>query len=102
MDYTRGSNGTRNAFQDNLAACENAKFGLAYSSGCAATMTICNLLTSGDHIISIDDVYGGTHRYFKKVASNYDIETTFHPMEDLKDLKKQITEKTKVHLHLTS
>jgi cystathionine gamma-lyase len=96
MDYIRASNGTRNAFELNLAACENAKYGLAFSSGCAATTTIVNMMTTGDHIVSIDDVYGGTHRMFSKIATNFGIDTTFHAMEDMKSLEKAITKKTKI------
>jgi cystathionine gamma-lyase len=51
-----------------VAACENAKYGLAFASGLAASTTITNMLKSGDHIVSSDDVYGGTNRYFNRVA----------------------------------
>ena len=48
---------------------EHGKYGLAFGSGSATTATITHLLKSGDHVISIDDVYGGTNRYFNKVAT---------------------------------
>jgi len=52
-----------------VAACEKAKYGLAFASGSATTVTITNLLKTGDHVIVIDDVYGGTNRFFNRVAA---------------------------------
>jgi len=67
-EYSRSGNPTRTAFEALVAACENGKYGLAFASGLAATTTITNMFKSGDHIISSDDVYGGTNRYFNRVA----------------------------------
>lgn len=67
-EYSRCGNPTRHAFEQQVAALENAKHGIAFASGCACTATIVNMLKSGDHIISCDDVYGGTNRYFNKIA----------------------------------
>jgi cystathionine gamma-lyase len=69
FEYSRTGNPTRQAFEANIAALEKGKYGLAFASGSAATVTIINMLNSGDHVISIDDVYGGTNRYFQKVAT---------------------------------
>lgn len=68
-EYSRTGNPTRTAFEECLAACENAKYALAFASGSATTATIINMLNAGDHVISVDDVYGGTNRYFNKVAT---------------------------------
>jgi cystathionine gamma-lyase len=68
-EYARTSNPTRRAFEENIASLENAKYALAFASGSAATVTITHLLNSGDHVISVDDVYGGTQRYFRRVAT---------------------------------
>ena len=57
----------RGAFERAIASVENAKYGVAFASGLAATAAIMATLNSGDHIICIDDVYGGTQRYFRKV-----------------------------------
>lgn len=52
-----------------MAAAENGKHGLAFSSGLAATNTMLHMLKSGDHVVCIDDVYGGTQRYFRRIAT---------------------------------
>ncbi len=69
FEYSRSGNPTRGAFEQCVAACENAQFGLAFASGLAATSAIIHLLKSGDHIVSVDDVYGGTQRYFRRIAT---------------------------------
>jgi cystathionine gamma-lyase len=68
-EYSRTGNPTRAAFEANIAGIENARYGLAFASGSAATVTIINMLSSGDHVITVDDVYGGTNRYFNRVAT---------------------------------
>lgn len=73
-DYSRGANPTRTALQKNIASLENAKHGLAFSSGVAATGAVIHLLKSGDHIILCDDVYGGTNRLFNRVFGQFGIE----------------------------
>jgi len=67
-EYSRTGNPTRAAFEQCIAALENGRYGLAFASGSATTATIVHLLQAGDHVISIDDVYGGTNRYFSRVA----------------------------------
>lgn len=67
-EYSRTGNPTRTAYEKCIAALEKAKYGLAFASGSSVTATIINMLKSGDHVISVDDVYGGTNRYFRKVA----------------------------------
>src|SRR6202789_4354779 len=69
-EYSRTKNPTRLALENNLAALEGGKFGLAFASGCAATTTIAHLLKAGDHLVCSDDVYGGTFRLFDKVIKN--------------------------------
>lgn len=68
-EYSRTGNPTRHAFESCVAACEGGKYGLAFSSGSAVTATLMHLLNAGDHIIASDDLYGGTNRYFRRVAS---------------------------------
>eukprot|EP00500_Bicosoecida_sp_ms1_P009265 CAMPEP_0203826034 /NCGR_PEP_ID=MMETSP0115-20131106/55713_1 /ASSEMBLY_ACC=CAM_ASM_000227 /TAXON_ID=33651 /ORGANISM="Bicosoecid sp, Strain ms1" /LENGTH=415 /DNA_ID=CAMNT_0050735077 /DNA_START=56 /DNA_END=1299 /DNA_ORIENTATION=- len=67
-EYQRTGNPTRGAFEQALAAAEGAKWCVAFSSGMAATSAIMHTLDKGDHIVSIDDVYGGTQRYFRRVV----------------------------------
>lgn len=57
-EYSRTGNPTRTAFEQNIAALEEGKYGLAFASGSAATVTIINTLPAGSHVITIDDVYG--------------------------------------------
>ena len=73
-DYSRSGNPTRQALEDNIAALENGKYGLAFASGLAAIDAIVRLLNPGDHVIVGNDVYGGTFRLFDKVYSRYGIE----------------------------
>ena len=76
-DYSRADNPTRTAYQACLAALENAKHALAFSSGLATTDAILHTLKSGDHVVCCDDVYGGTFRLFDKVFKNMGLEFSF-------------------------
>ncbi|KAF1808489.1 cystathionine gamma-lyase-like protein, partial [Eremomyces bilateralis CBS 781.70] len=78
-EYTRSSNPNRDNFEKALAALESARYALAFSSGSATTATILQSLASGSHVISVSDVYGGTHRYFTKVAKAHGVSVTFSP-----------------------
>ncbi|KAJ5936385.1 cystathionine gamma-lyase cys3 [Penicillium verhagenii] len=78
-EYTRSSNPNRDNFEAAIAAVEHAKYALAFSSGSATTAVILQSLAAGSHIVSVSDVYGGTHRYFTKVASAHGVEVTFSP-----------------------
>lgn len=75
--YSRTGNPTRDALEKNLAALEGGRFGLAFSSGMAATSTVLLLLKKGDHVIAGDDVYGGTYRLFEDVLRNYGLQFTY-------------------------
>ncbi|RAH46971.1 cystathionine gamma-lyase CYS3 [Aspergillus brunneoviolaceus CBS 621.78] len=78
-EYTRSSNPNRDNFEEAIAAVEHGKYALAFSSGSATTAVILQSLAAGSHIVSVSDVYGGTHRYFTKVASAHGVEVTFTP-----------------------
>lgn len=78
-EYTRSSNPNRDNFEQAVAALEHAKFALAFSSGSATTATILQSLAQGSHVVSVSDVYGGTHRYFTKVAKAHGVQVTFSP-----------------------
>jgi cystathionine gamma-lyase len=67
FDYTRCGNPTVLSLQRNLASMEHAKFAFALNTGMSATISIISLLKQGDHLLCIDDVYGGTQRYIRKV-----------------------------------
>ncbi|KGE15900.1 cystathionine gamma-synthase [Sphingobacterium deserti] len=95
-EYSRGTNPTRKALEDCLAALENGKFGLAFSSGMAATDTVLRLLQPGDEVITGDDLYGGSYRIFTKVYEQYGIKFVFIDTSDLKALEDAVTDKTKL------
>src|SRR5262249_23738263 len=81
-DYSRAGNPTRTALEGCLAAPEGAKHGVAFASGCSATMAILLTLKAGDHVLCGDDVYGGTFRIFDKVMKQFGLEATFLDMRD--------------------
>jgi cystathionine beta-lyase len=95
-EYARTQNPTRNALQNNLAALENGKFGLCFSSGMGATDAVAKLLKPGDEVISTNDLYGGTYRIFTKIFANYGIKFHFIGMENVNDIEKYINPKTKM------
>jgi cystathionine gamma-lyase len=84
FEYSRSGNPNRNALEETLASIETGgAFGLAFSSGSATTATVLQSLGPDSHIISVNDVYGGTFRYMSKVASvNQGLDTTFVDLEN--------------------
>ena len=94
-EYSRSGNPTRNALEKNLAALESGKYAFAYSSGLAAITNVLMLLKSGDHILSIDDVYGGTRRLFQQVFEQFGIHFTFANFIDGKAAKNYLQDNTK-------
>lgn len=77
-EYSRTNNPTRACFERAIAAAEGGRHGLAFASGLAATTTVLHLVKSGEHVVCIDDVYGGTQRYFRRIAGpNYGIGFSF-------------------------
>ncbi|CAF3376849.1 unnamed protein product [Rotaria socialis] len=79
-EYSRCGNPTRQCLEECLASLEKAKYALTFSSGLGATTTFMFLLKSGDHIVSIDDVYGGTGRLFRRCMAPMGIESSFVDM----------------------
>jgi cystathionine beta-lyase/cystathionine gamma-synthase len=73
-EYSRSGNPTRQALEELIAAIEGGKYGLAFSSGLAATDTILRLLSPGDHVVVGNDVYGGTYRLFERVYARYGLQ----------------------------
>lgn len=94
-EYTRSSNPNRTNFEEVIAKLERARYALAYASGSAATANILQSLAAGSHVVSVSDVYGGTHRYFTKVASAHGVRVTFTPSIEL-DVESLITPETKL------
>jgi cystathionine gamma-lyase len=94
--YARGKNPTRVALEDCLAALENAKYGLCFSSGMGAADAIIKLLNPGDEVIATDDLYGGSYRMFTKVFAKYGILFKFVDMHDVDGLKAMISPATRM------
>ncbi len=95
-EYTRTSNPTRDALQTCVASLESASHGVAFASGMAATSTIMTMFEAGDHIISTDDVYGGTFRVFDKVFSKLGLKYTHVDTSDLDAVEAAIRPETKL------
>lgn len=75
--YARTGNPTRTALEENLAALEGARYGLAFASGMAAIHAVLSLLGHGDHVVCTQDLYGGAWRIFTKVFSRFGIDFSF-------------------------
>ena len=98
-EYSRSHNPTRKALEDCIAALENGSGGFAFASGMAATATILEMLDSGDHVIAMDDLYGGTYRLFENVRKrSAGLEFTFANLSDLNKLEASLQENTKMIL----
>ncbi|XP_066548107.1 cystathionine gamma-lyase isoform X2 [Amia ocellicauda] len=96
FEYSRSGNPTRNCLEKAVAALDGAKYSLAFASGLAATMTITNMLKAGDGLVCMNDVYGGTNRYFKRVATQQGLEVSFADCTKLEVLKAAIKPNTKL------
>jgi cystathionine beta-lyase/cystathionine gamma-synthase len=95
-EYARSQNPTRKALEDAFAVIENAKFGLAFSSGVAATDAVIKLLSPGDEVIAGNDMYGGTYRLFTKVFEKFGIKFHYVNMQDADSIRQYINDKTKL------
>lgn len=95
-EYSRGTNPTRKALEDCLAALENGQYGLAFSSGMAATDCVLRLLKPGDEVVTGDDLYGGSYRIFTKVYEAYGITFKFVNTSDVDAVRSAISDKTKL------
>lgn len=95
-EYARSQNPTRKALEDALAIIENGKFGLAFSSGVAATDAVLKLLAPGDEVVTGNDLYGGTYRLFTKVYEKFGIRFRYVDMTDNSAIEAAISDKTKL------
>ncbi len=95
-EYSRGTNPTRTALEDCIAALENGKFGLAFSSGMAATETALKLLKPGDEVITGNDLYGGSYRIFTKLFEPYGIKFHFIDFSNPETIREYLNEKTRM------
>ncbi len=94
--YARGKNPTRAALEKNIAALENGKHCLCFSSGMGATDAVIKLLRPGDEVITGDDLYGGTYRMFVRVFANYGIKFHFVNMHNPAEVEKLVNANTRL------
>jgi cystathionine beta-lyase/cystathionine gamma-synthase len=95
-EYARSQNPTRKALEIALASIENAQFALSFSSGVAASDAVIRLLLPGDEVIAANDMYGGTFRLFSKIFEKTGIHFHYVNMQDPKNIRSFINEKTKL------
>jgi cystathionine beta-lyase/cystathionine gamma-synthase len=95
-EYARSQNPTRKALEDAYAIIENAKFGLAFGSGVAATDAIIKLLQPGDEVVCAEDMYGGSYRIFTKVFARFGIIFTLVDTTNAANVQNAISDKTKM------
>lgn len=96
FEYSRTHNATRFALEANIAALEEGTYGLCFASGLAATTTLLETLSSGDHVIAGNDLYGGTYRLFQMVFSRLGVNFTFVSAHDLDAVRKALRPETKM------
>ncbi|HAT1595303.1 TPA: aminotransferase class I/II-fold pyridoxal phosphate-dependent enzyme [Legionella pneumophila] len=96
-EYSRTQNPTRKAYEDCIASLESGQKGFAFASGMAAINTVIDLLDSGDHVVAMDDLYGGTFRLFDKVKTRTsNLSFSFIDMSVPENIEAAITPKTKL------
>ncbi len=95
-DYSRTAHPTRRALEENLAALEGARFGLAFSSGMAAIHNVLSILRAGDHVVTTQDLYGGAWRIFTKFFAKFGIAFTFVDSSNLDAVEKAICPATRL------
>lgn len=94
--YARGANPTRKTLQASLAALENGKFALCFSSGMGATDAVIKLLNPGDEVITSNDLYGGSYRMFKRVYERFGIKFHFIDLTNTATIQAYLNSKTKL------
>lgn len=96
FEYGRSGNPTRDVLEKCLASLDNGKHGLTFSSGLGVTTTVITMLSSGDHIVAGDDLYGGTNRLLRNVAMKMNIEVDFVDCTDLAKVEAAVKPNTKL------
>src|ERR1700740_700827 len=94
--YARGKNPTRAVLEKNIAALEEGKHCLCFSSGMGATDAVIKLLRPGDEVITGDDLYGGSYRMFTKIFEPYGIKFHFIDLTDAGNISKYVNSNTKL------
>ncbi len=95
FDYSRSQNPTRKVLEEGIAQLEGGSLGLAFASGMAAVTALLMIYKTGDHLVVIEDCYGGTYRVINKVFSNFGLTVTFVNGSHLDEITAAITPATK-------
>ncbi|MBM3705549.1 MAG: cystathionine gamma-synthase, partial [Actinobacteria bacterium] len=95
-EYSRTGNPTRHSLESVIASLEGGKFGIAFASGVAATTAVFSLLKQGDHIVSADDIYGGTYRLLEKVFKKWGVSITYASVDHEDSFEKAICRNTRL------
>ena len=95
-EYARVTNPTRSALEANLASLEGAEHGIAFASGVAAIDAVLRRMRPGDHVVSTDDLYGGTYRLMRQVFEPYGIAFTFTDLTDPDAVADAMTDRTRL------
>src|SRR3954453_11783658 len=96
-DYSRTGNPTRSALEECLASLENGAYGLAFSSGLGATTTLMHLVSPGERVVSVNDVYGGVYRMFSQVYAPKGYEFTWLPAGEINEsLADALDDRTRI------
>ncbi len=96
FEYARSQNPTRKALEEAFAIIENGRYGLAFSSGVAATDAVIKLLSPGDEVIAANDMYGGTYRLFTHVFEKYGIKFHYVNMQESGNIEPLLNTSTKL------
>uniref|UniRef100_A0A673KGZ4 Cystathionine gamma-lyase n=1 Tax=Sinocyclocheilus rhinocerous TaxID=307959 RepID=A0A673KGZ4_9TELE len=96
FEYSRSGNPTRNCLERAVAALDGAQYCMALASGLAATLTITHLFKAGDGILCMNDVYGGTNRYFRKIAAEVGFDVSFADLSKIVEIKAALKPNTKM------
>src|SRR3977135_424031 len=96
FDYSRTANPTRAALEACLASLDNGRYGLAFASGMAAEDTVLHLFDSGEHVVSCDDVYGGTFRLFHRVLERAGLRFTFVDATRIENVEAALEARTRL------
>jgi cystathionine beta-lyase/cystathionine gamma-synthase len=94
--YTRTNNPTEEALRSTLAGLEGGSYGVCFSSGLAAINAMMELLNPGDHVVSMSDIYGGTHRLFTQFVEKRGISFTYVDTTDISAVRQAVTTATKL------
>jgi len=96
FEYARTDNPTRSALEACIASLENGTYGLSFASGMAAEQAVLSLLSAGDHMVSCDDLYGGTYRIFERIMRRYNVDTSYVTASAIADYEAAIRPNTKL------